>query len=156
MGVSLLGGLWYLVVGWLFRFGIGVCRLFLLASGWGWSCGAFVCGCLVVWFGVRVWVWYLRLLGFVGLRSICWFDDWCFWVVLVDWRCWFWCLFGFGGYLVAGLFARLVAYFCRCFLGDLFRLTARCCRYFGVGFVVWSWWMGCLGWWLFGFVVGSC
>lgn len=44
--------------------------------------------------------------------------------------------------MVAGLFARLVAYFCRRFLGDLFRLTARCCRYFGVGFV------GGLGGWV--------
>lgn len=63
MGVSLLGGLWYLVVGWLFRFGIGVCRLFCWLVVGGWSCGAFVWGCLVVWLGVRVWIWYLRLLG---------------------------------------------------------------------------------------------
>lgn len=102
MGVSLLGGLWYLVVGWLFRFGIGVCRLFLLASGWG-----VVLRCLRVGlFGCLAWCSGLdlvfALVGFVGLRSICWFGDWCFWVVLVDCALlglvfiWFWWVFGRG------------------------------------------------------------
>lgn len=73
--------------------------LFGLVFGFGFG----ICAC----WGLLVCVRFAGLV--IGVSGQC----------LLIVRCWFWCLFGFGGYLVAGLFGRLVAYFCRRFLGDL-------------------------------------